>query len=188
MNIFFKIIAVCLFCVISNYGFCAEPRDTTANSSVESSPNLNAHSSEEIEEKTLEILKTILYSKRYIILVEDVFITKGLIQLRNKNRLFVVKGDSAFTDLPYIGRIESPNLSMQSPDIEFSQPYTDYRIEEGKRNKFSIYLTVSLVGERYDIKILVSKDFSATIIINSSARGSIKYLGNLKGIRREITE
>lgn len=161
MSKFFSIIAMCIFCTVGSVGFTAEPKDA------------------------LQELKTILESRHYIITIDNIFGTKGLLGLYD-DRFLVVKGDSAFADLPYIGKIENPNLTMMySTDVEFEKLYTDYKMEEIQNGKkFTTSFEIKIIGEIYNIKITIDKKFYATIIVKSTARNPVVYSGKLEAIAK----
>lgn len=97
--------------------------------------------------------------------------------------LFLLEGGFLKTTLPYIGRMQSPNLSVSHRHaLEIYAPVVGYKVEALRRGGYKVSFTARQVGEEFDIEIKVSRDAEATIYISSSIRSDIRYSGSLKMI------
>ncbi|MEG2666437.1 MAG: DUF4251 domain-containing protein, partial [Bacteroidales bacterium] len=120
-----------------------------------------------------------LESQQFVVVVQNIFAPRGIVQLKEESPLGLYR-DSAFANLPYVGILTSPNLAMaDNAGVAFANPYINYKVVPAKKN-YSVYFTVKKIGETFDIKLVVDKNGYTTVIVNSSARNSIKYSGILK--------
>ena len=104
----------------------------------------------------------------------------------NANRVFIDNGShyiKVFTDsiaihLPYYGTRQISGGLPGNTNIEVAQKLSQWTEESSKKSHIrNLQFEAKQKGEAYDIRIRLHAKGSATVVVNSSQRQSIRYTG-----------
>ncbi len=89
-----------------------------------------------------------------------------------------LKGDSIYSHLPYYGRAYS--IPYGGGDgLIFQEPVSNYTVKYDEKNKATITFTARSDEDRYDFRIEIFSNGSASLFVQPGNRQSINYQGNL---------
>lgn len=103
------------------------------------------------------------------------------ILLQGNDNYLIVKGDSISADLPYFGERQMGGGYDSNAGISFKGIPSRYKEEyDDSKNQMHITFTISEKLETYQVTLSVFPNNKASVVINSSQRFPIRYLGDLK--------
>ncbi len=110
------------------------------------------------------------------------------ILLQGSNNYMTVKGDSIMADLPYFGERQMGGGYGNNTGITFKGIPSRYKEEfDVSKNEMQIVFTITDKVETYQVTLNAFPNKKATLIINSSQRFPIRYLGELKELEAEAS-
>ena len=139
---------------------------------------LNAQSKKERRAQKEKQVKELIESSSYRIDVSTAYPQRGrTIQLYSPYSI-EIRNDSVFSYLPYYGRAYSiPYGGGQG--LIFNAPLDTYRIETEKNNATKISFTTRTQEDRFDFRIKVFTNGTASIDVSMQQRQSISFAGGL---------
>lgn len=114
--------------------------------------------------------------------------TFSSISLQGNNNYMTVKGDSILADLPYFGERQMGGGYGNNTGITFKGIPSRYKEEfDASKNEMRIVFTISDKLETYQVTLSAFPNKKATLIVNSTQRFPIRYLGELKELEAEAS-
>jgi len=101
------------------------------------------------------------------------------VHIDNGTNFIKVRQDSLFVNLPYFGTRQISGGAPGNTNIEVAMALEIWRTEPSKKAyQRNLRFEARHKGEAYDIAIRLNAGGTATVIVNSSQRQSIRYTGN----------
>lgn len=89
-----------------------------------------------------------------------------------------IKGDSIYSHLPYYGRAYSVPYGGGS-GLSFDKPITDYKVTYDEDDKATITFSSRSDDDRYELRVQIYSNGTATIYVQPTNRQSITYHGDI---------
>lgn len=103
------------------------------------------------------------------------------IQLQGNSNYLKVEGDTVTAFLPYYGERQSGGGYNSDAGIIFNDVPSSYNQEYlAEKNEMQIIFTISEKAEGYRVTMNLFPNKKATVVVTSSQRFSIRYLGEIK--------
>ncbi len=107
--------------------------------------------------------------------------TMSNIQLQGTSNYLKIEGDTISAFLPYYGERQSGGGYNSDAGIVFDGIPSDYKEEyDAQKNEMRITFTISEKSEGYRVTMNLFPNKKATVVVTSSQRFAIRYLGDLK--------
>lgn len=90
-----------------------------------------------------------------------------------------IKGDSVYSHLPYYGRAYSVPYGGGN-GLQFEKPVTDYKVEYDKDGKATIKFATRSDDDRYEFRIQIYSNGTATVFVQPTNKQSITYHGEIR--------
>jgi hypothetical protein len=111
------------------------------------------------------------------------------ILLQGNNSYLKVRGDSIEADLPYFGERQMGGGYDSNTGISFNGIPTHYKEDyNDSKNEVLITFTITEKLETYQVTLSIFPNKKATVIINSSQRFPIRYLGDIQALKDDSAE
>lgn len=141
-------------------------------------PTLSAQTKKEEKEQKKEAVKKQIVSENYKIDVRTAMPMRGRNIHLTSSYSLEIRNDSVFSYLPYYGRAYS--IPYGGGDgLHFSAPLKEYSMELDKKGNAVIQFTARNPEDKYDFRVKVYTNGSASIDVNMQNRQSISFQGEL---------
>lgn len=110
----------------------------------------------------------------------------GNINLIDNPNFFIIKKDTLKIDLPYYGQQQMAAGYNANIGIEFSGKVKSLRKEyKPKKNSYVLRYVIDAENENYTIFLTLYPNNTSNMVVNSSRRTSITYIGKWKVLQEE---
>ncbi|MDD4515206.1 DUF4251 domain-containing protein [Massilibacteroides sp.] len=133
---------------------------------------------QEKKEEKARLIKELIDAGNYTIDVDRALPMSGRSVNLTSSYSVEIKGDSIYSHLPYYGRAYSVPYGGGS-GLMFKEPVTDYKMAYDKKDKATITFTSRSDEDRYEFRIEVYLNGTATIFVQPVNRQSITYHGDI---------
>lgn len=142
-------------------------------------PTLSAQTKKEKREIKQQAVKEVVLSEKYKIDVNRADPARGRSVMLTSSYSIEVRNDSVISYLPYYGR--AYNIPYGGGNgLNFKAPLSDYEIDWEKKGTAKIKFTTRNSEDKFDFKIDIFSNGSASIFVNMQNRQSISFNGELE--------
>lgn len=139
---------------------------------------LNAQSKKEKKEEKEKVVKELIESGNFKIDVSRAYPQGGKSVQLSPSYSIELRNDSVFSNLPYYGRAYS--IPYGGGDgLRFDAPLETYKMETKKSDATKIAFTTRSKEDRFDFRIRIFSNGTATIDVSMQQRQSISFAGEL---------
>lgn len=142
-------------------------------------PTLSAQSKREKKEQRKEAVKKQIVSENYKISVRTASPMRGRLIPLNSSYSLEIKNDSIISYLPYYGRAYSIPYGGGS-GLNFSAPLKEYTMDMDKKGNAVIHFSARTPEDKYEYRVKVFSNGTASIDVDMQNRQSISFQGDLE--------
>lgn len=141
-------------------------------------PTISAQSKKEKREQKKEEVKKLIVSENYKIDVNTALPMRGRSIPLTSPYSLEIRNDSVFSYLPYYGRAYSIPYGGGN-GLHFKAPLKEYTMDMDRKGNSVIKFTARSPEDKYDFRMKVYSNGSASIDVNMQNRQSISFHGEL---------
>ncbi|MGL5318467.1 MAG: DUF4251 domain-containing protein [Bacteroidales bacterium] len=144
------------------------------------SSSYNSTTKQAVKAATKSEVERMLASVDYKINVYTAYPTGGKLVNLGGGYSFTVRNDSAFSYMPYFGRVFSAPMGNSESGIKFKEKIQDYVVTRTKKGMYKVKMHVNSKYDSYTINMDISPDGSSSVRVNSHEKNQIMFMGNME--------
>jgi hypothetical protein len=135
---------------------------------------------EAFSQNTKDKIKAIVESRSFTFNAQTATPQKGGTRQLDAGYTLLLRNDTLFCDLPYMGRVYQTQIGSSDGGFKFQSRKFEYQYKSGKNGKWTVRLNTKDLQNQRDFYLTIAPNGIASVSVSCIDRQSISYSGIVK--------